>query len=358
LATIASVIPAVAAASQQPSSRLSAVVTTVAPIYIGPKVQPIPLRTAAIGTRLEVLVEEGDWVQVRFGDPVLGPRVGWVEAKLIRIERPELQPLDLSVPPEQPPSEPRRTPRRDESVVQPLDDVDDDPNDFDRGWIDVNFGLAFAAEENYSVVAERIISQERARFEVDYSFPTGANFDFGGGVMITRNFGLGISFNGTAHVDSATVRATIPHPTRFNAFDSDEAETPDDLMKVEGVAHIQAVYATMSSGEGFRARLFGGPSFFQVRQDTIDDIRYSQVFQILGPANEVTITSAPFSEAEADAWGFHAGADFSTFFTRVVGVGGLVRYSYATVDLVDLGGTVVEVKAGGFQVAGGLRLKF
>jgi hypothetical protein len=85
---------------QRPASKrvsLYAVVTTVAPIYIGPKVQPVPLRTAAIGTRLEVLAEEGDWVQVRFGDPVLGPRVGWVQGQLIQIDRPELRPMDLSV---------------------------------------------------------------------------------------------------------------------------------------------------------------------------------------------------------------------------------------------------------------------
>lgn len=105
--TLCAFIPLTAHAAQQ---RLMATVTASAPIYIGPKVQPIPLRTAAVGTRLEVLAEEGDWVQVRFGDPVLGPRVGWVQAKLIRIERPELQPMDLSVPPERPPSaEPRAT---------------------------------------------------------------------------------------------------------------------------------------------------------------------------------------------------------------------------------------------------------
>jgi hypothetical protein len=77
---------------------LMATVTAVAPIYVEPKILPIPLRTAAVGTRLEVLEEAGDWIRVRFSDPQFGPRVGFVMAKLVKIERPELQPMDLSLP--------------------------------------------------------------------------------------------------------------------------------------------------------------------------------------------------------------------------------------------------------------------
>jgi hypothetical protein len=107
IATLALVPTTVVAASaDEPqgtrSQPLMATVTTVAPIYISPKEQPVPLRTAAVGTRLEVREEADGWVQVRFGDPVFGPRVGWVRAALIRIERPELQPMDLSVPVNEP----------------------------------------------------------------------------------------------------------------------------------------------------------------------------------------------------------------------------------------------------------------
>ena len=98
LAVAWSMTISLAGAEEQPRSQLLATVIANAPIYIEPKVLPIPLRTAAPGTRLEVLMEQGDWIQVRFGDPMLGPRVGWVQANLIRIERPELQPMDLSLP--------------------------------------------------------------------------------------------------------------------------------------------------------------------------------------------------------------------------------------------------------------------
>lgn len=135
---------------------------------------------------------------------------------------------------------------------------------FERGWVDVNLGLAVAAEDGYGVQVQRVIHQEQATFEADYRFPTGASFDFGGGVMLTRLVGVGVSFAGTAHQDTATVRATIPHPTRFNVPATDEAETAGQLTKAEGVVHLQLMLATAPS-DRLRLRVFGGPSYFRVK---------------------------------------------------------------------------------------------
>lgn len=226
----------------------------------------------------------------------------------------------------------------------------------ERAWVDVNVGVASAAEKDYGVVVNQTVFQEQARFAADYKFPTGANVDFGGGFLFTKAFGAGVSVSGTAHKGPATVSATIPHPRFFNAAATGTAET-DDLEKTEGAIHLQAVFAVPTS-DRVRLRLFGGPSYFQVKQDTIDDVRYLQNAQLLSSGNVVTVIDAPFSKAEASAWGFHVGADVSVFFTRVVGIGAFGRFSRATVDLSDLGGQDVSVKAGGVQAGVGLRLKF
>lgn len=84
-----------------------AVVTTVAPIYLQPGAQT-PLRVAKVGTLLKVLQEEGEWAEVEFTDPQFGRRVGWVEKKLLRISRPELEPMDLSVTPAAAPADQSR----------------------------------------------------------------------------------------------------------------------------------------------------------------------------------------------------------------------------------------------------------
>lgn len=75
-----------------------AIVTNVAPIFLLPDAARQPLRVAAVGTTLNVQKEDGDWVQVEFADPQWGPRIGWIQAKFIHISRPDLQPMDLSVP--------------------------------------------------------------------------------------------------------------------------------------------------------------------------------------------------------------------------------------------------------------------
>lgn len=74
-----------------------AVVTTNAPIFIGPVISQTPLRVAAVGTTLKVVGEQNDWVQVEFQDPQFGRRIGWVQRDLVKVSNPALQPMDLSV---------------------------------------------------------------------------------------------------------------------------------------------------------------------------------------------------------------------------------------------------------------------
>ena len=56
---------------------------------------------------------------------------------------------------------------------------------------------------------------------------------------------------------------------------------------------------------------------------------------------------------EEQKTGFNVGADVGYYFTKNVGVGGIVRFSQTKVTF-SLG----EVDAGGAMVGGGLRLRF
>jgi hypothetical protein len=234
---------------------------------------------------------------------------------------------------------------------------------FERGWVDVNFGLALAAEDTFSMAATGELFDEPATFSAEYSLPRGASFDFGGGVMITPLVGVGVSFSGTAHEDTALLRARIPHPFIGNVYATDDAPTDGVLQRIEGGVNLQAMIVAAQS-DHFRFRVFGGPTFFRVQQDAVTDIRYNQVFRILPPANAIEITEFDSERIEGTGWGFHGGADASYFFNRIVGVGGFAKFSRGNVDLENTLATaigdneVVSVKAGGFQVGGGLRLKF
>jgi hypothetical protein len=324
------------------------------PVYLSPGASDTPLRVASRGTTFEVLGESGEWTQVRFQDPQWGPRTGYVATKDLRMHHPGLEPMDLSVrPPTAPEVSSAPTAR-----VAPSPAVSHAPT-FERGWIDVNLGAAVAGTRSFTAELETPLYGETSTARVTYSNPLGADFDFGGGVMLTPTVGLGISFSGTAHQDTADLFINVPHPILADAFAADERSTDSKLMRVEGGAHLQ-VMGVAPIGDRMRVRLFGGPSWFRVQQDMVRTIRYDQTFVLLRPVNAVDITTFDVvDKVEASGWGFHVGGDFSVFFSRVVGVGAIARYSHATVTLDDpLSGEPLDVTAGGFQVGGGLRLKF
>jgi hypothetical protein len=237
------------------------------------------------------------------------------------------------------------------------------PRTFERGWVDVNFGVAVPAEDTFQMSATGELFDEPATLGASYALPRGASFDFGGGVMLTPMFGVGVSFSGTAHEDVATLSARIPHPILPNVYATDTSETDQKLQRIEGGVNIQAMVVAAQS-DHFRFRVFGGPTYFRVQQDAVTAIHFNQVFLIFQPVNTIDIDQFDSERIEGTGWGFHAGADASFFFNRVIGVGGMAKFSRGNVDLEDTLATaigdddVVTVKAGGFQVGGGLRLKF
>ncbi|MEX2270421.1 MAG: outer membrane beta-barrel protein [Vicinamibacterales bacterium] len=356
------------------------------PVVVSPRAKSEVVMSALQGTVLEVIGKDGDWYWIILPRDIHGTRrPGWVAARdveivaggtlstpspvaptaeveylrqqvealrrqLAAIEAGRQQPQPPTVPAEPPalivPSEPRASAQRERQSGSE-----------ERVWIDVNFGLAWASEDSYSAEVRPVIFEELARFGATYSFPRGAEFDFGGGYMITPRFGLGVSFTGTAHEDTADLNISIPHPTFADALADDSAPTDGKLRRVEGAVNLQAMFVAMQN-ERVRVRFFGGPTYFNVKQDTISNITYEQAFLFFQPVNAVAIDTFETTESEASGWGFHIGGDVSYFFNRVAGVGAFARISRGNVDLDDIGDTVSEVKAGGFQLGAGLRLRF
>jgi len=230
---------------------------------------------------------------------------------------------------------------------------------FPRGWIDVNLGAAAAAERQFdTVVVEPDGAGESRRASAGYHLPGGAAFDIGGGVLITPVFGIGVSFTGTAHQAAADLAIEVPHPLFFNAFASDTSLTDRALLRAEGGANIQVMVVAVDNG-AFRMRVFGGPTYFRVEQESVDTIAYDQSFGFFLPTNNVAITEYQARTVEGSGWGGHAGLDVSYFPSRVVGIGAYLRYSGGSVEIENtLGSGTVNVKAGGVQVGGGLRLRF
>lgn len=228
--------------------------------------------------------------------------------------------------------------------------------DYDKGWVDVNVGVATAAEDSFTSTRVLVISQEVGGGSVAYSVPRGATFDVGGGYMFSRKAGFGVSLAGTAHEDAAGLAISVPHPLVFNASATDATVTNGPLTRAEGAWHLHGMFVVASTPR-LRLRVFGGPSYFRAEQEVVDTIRYDQAYQFFGRGNVVDIRSFDSSKSVGTGWGLHAGTDFSVFLNRVVGLGTSLRVSRGTVEIADYGGRH-DIKVGGVQVSGGLRLKF
>ena len=117
-----------------------------------------------------------------------------------------------------------------------------------------------------------------------------------------------------------------------------------------------ALVARERSGEGssIEVSLFGGPTYFRVNQDVVGNVETNETF----PYDVAQYAGATVSREHASHIGFNAGTDVALFFTRTLGVGGLVRFSQGTVQLPSPSGGTASVKVGGLQLGAGVRMKF
>ena len=335
--------------AQPATNRLSAITATSAPVFVLPDNTRTPLRTLPPGTRLRVLRESGDWLRVEFQDPRWGARVGYIERKHVDMTGPDIEPPA----PARPRAPSRATPPPPAPPARAAADS--------RVWIDASLGAAWAGEEDYSAVATRQVNGQPATFQADYHLPVGVAFELGGGVLATRQFGVGVTYGTTVQEDPANLSIDIPHPILPSPNATDTGVTDRSLKRSESSVHIHGAFVSQPDDRtGFR--VFGGPTYFRIQQDAVQNIVYDQQFLPFDPLNEVSITGSVIERIpyhEATGWGFHVGADVSWFYTQGLGIGVVGRYSRGTVEVRDpLTGADADLDVGGFQVGGGVRIRF
>jgi hypothetical protein len=191
---------------------------------------------------------------------------------------------------------------------------------------------------------------ENGRLDTAYNVGGGPAFDISGSYLVWRQLAIGVGLTLFSTSTTTEINAQVPHPFFFNQprtvtgeFDGDRSET---------AVHIQARWLVPVNAK-MLVTIFGGPSFFSVEQDIVSDIEYSESY----PFDAATFTRAIAASQSESAVGVNVGGDVAYFFTPNVGVGGTAQYSGATVEMTTPSGTA-DVKAGGLQVGGGIRLRF
>lgn len=223
-------------------------------------------------------------------------------------------------------------------------------------WIDLGIGLAASAQETLTSSDTELDSFGEARdYSFKYDWPLGAAIDIGGGVLVSRQLGFGLTISGTGHAGPAELYVRLPHPLFFNRHASDTAPTEEDLTRSEGALHFSAVFVPVQSS-GLQIRLFGGPTYFRLEADSVSSYRWVQSY--LGTLNSINITTYETEKHESSGIGFHVGADLGVFISPSVGVGVTVRASRGSVDWADGISSDQKISVGGVQAVAGLRFRF
>ena len=187
---------------------------------------------------------------------------------------------------------------------------------------------------------------------IESSFDAGDAIGLDGsvGVRVWRNVGIGAGVSTYAPEEGGSVTARLPHPFHFTQHRVIEGEA--GLTRKETAIHASLLYFVPIS-DRFQAVLGAGPTFFQAEQSFVNDVLYTHVY----PFDTATFTGADIDNESASGIGFNASLDLSWRFSRSFGIGGLVRYTQATLPFTP-GDRTVDVEVGGVQAGLGIRVIF
>lgn len=224
--------------------------------------------------------------------------------------------------------------------------------EIDRIYVSIN-GAYQTGGDSFGETVTFIENAENGTFSTDYEVKSGPAFNVSVGASLWRNIGIGVGVTRYSKNTPTALNASVPHPFFFNRPRTVDGEVAG-LKREELAVHVQA-RATFVPTERIQAVVFAGPSFFSVKQGIVNDFEVSETY----PYDTATFSRGITTDVDESKIGFNVGADVGYFFTRQVGVGGSVQWAGTTIDAPASSGTgSFELKAGGFQAGGGLRLRF
>jgi hypothetical protein len=193
--------------------------------------------------------------------------------------------------------------------------------------------------------------QETGTTEISYDVGAGAIFEGGAAVRVWKGLALGGVISHFSVDSPGTVTSSVPHPFFLERYRQVTGE-PEGMHREETAIHFQAQYQLPPFGR-LHVVLAGGPSLIDVKQTVVIDVNYAEEF----PYDTATFTGVDSKRGTGTATGFNAGVDLQWMFNPKLGVGALVRITKATVDL-NVDNRIIQVDAGGTQIAAGIRLAF
>jgi hypothetical protein len=231
------------------------------------------------------------------------------------------------------------------------------------GWVSANATRAQPATNSDTQMSAFPFRGEEFQATHIYTRNPKTSLDGSLGVRVGK-FGAGLAISRYVDPEPALAYIRVPNPVLLNTVASAAATPQTPLSHQETALHGEVRY--VASVSRLDVAIFAGPSYFIAVQSLVTSDTYQEVFDPVTFAATVSITGYGSRHSEVlRAWGFNVGADVAYYFSSRIGVGSLVRFSRARVNLPnDLQaaqtGSVTTQSAtiGGFSIGGGLRFRW
>jgi len=222
---------------------------------------------------------------------------------------------------------------------------------FSRGFVSFGAGVQIVSND-FSESHSTPLNAENKTWTANYSVKTGLELEGGAGWRVWQNLFVAGTYSYFHDSRNAEVSASVPHPFFFNQPRQISGES-GALSHDENAVHVSALWL-VPAGNKVEIGVFGGPSIIWVKRGLVKDVEYKEQY----PFDTAEFSAAPAEDVSESALGFHVGADVTWLMTREVGIGGTVRYTRASVDLVPPAGGSISYDAGGLQAAVTVKIRF
>jgi hypothetical protein len=210
-------------------------------------------------------------------------------------------------------------------------------------FVDINGGYQ-AASHDVGSTSTPTIYDEQAHIVTTQKVGGGALFDIAAGYRVWHDLAISLGFTTSGNSSDAQVSASIPHPL-FTDQPKTTNFTASGLKHSENVINLDVVWSSPINDK-MDAAVSLGPSFIRVSQEVVASVN-------LTPGTQ-DVSSPNIEKQSKTSVGFNIGGDFTYLIQPRVGVGIMARYVYGKADLTS----VPDMTLGGFQIGGGVRLRF
>ena len=218
----------------------------------------------------------------------------------------------------------------------------------DKGFVSFNGG-AQAGSHNIDTSSTFPLYDETATVTTSQKVKGGGYFDLGGAYRVWgHNLLAGVTYSHMSSKSDVAINATLPHPIFFDQPRT-VTSSQSGAKHSEDVVHLQAIWM-IPVAEKLDIGIFGGPSIFAVKQDTVETVTVTETGDLAHPN-----VSAPLNRVSKTTAGVNFGADVQYLVHKKIAVGGNMRYS---VGSVSIPGASKSLTVGGFQIGGGVRYRF